>query len=149
MKLHLLGLLIVALLLSGCLKDQNSDDKILDSSLNFIGTEKRGCFTLKSETNHIMEFGNDTLYYTLANDILIFSLHINENCAAVLIDSVQVMDSSIQVYVKNTSDAIANCICSFELDYLFQKPCYETSFTVFYKTFNATDYVYWDSVNYP
>lgn len=134
----------------GCTENNENPKDVSFESLELIKIDKGGCFVnndlqLKSE-----ELINDTLFYTVVNDSLFLTVDMINNCAACLVDSISSSDAAVKIFVENDCGPFANCICSFEYNFIFDNFVEkEILFSVYLKDFEEDEYTLWNELQYP
>ncbi|HBF89275.1 MAG TPA: hypothetical protein DDX39_11600 [Bacteroidales bacterium] len=155
MKFNNLIIFILIVLFFSCTKDDGEHYGFMADSTEFEekkhctyeGVLYGGCFVEEGYTNS----ENDTNYisYQISNDTLIFKLNVFVNCAYELMDSVSINKDTINIYLKNTSGAIAYCNCDYKYSFFFTNYYDSHLFQVYYKPYNASNYSFWTELSYP
>jgi hypothetical protein len=142
--LPLVVILAVCIGLISCSSDSNDDPS--NGKLKLAKSEITGCYS--SGLKLIMI--SDTLFYTTENDTLKLQGSIILSCGSGLQKTDSIVDNTISIYLQDTSDVHADCICSYGVYYCFthfeNKTLY---FNVYYKAKEDVAYSLWRSVRYP
>lgn len=146
-KIILSGAVFLLLLLVSCEKQKeneatNSDEK----PVRLTKTDYLGCFNEDYTKDYPV---SDTMFYTLEGETLLLNVVMNQNCAACLADSVVMKKDTAAIYIRNTCDEIAYCICDFRFQYHFQDFGKQFYSKVYYSPYDNPEFTLWGELAYP
>jgi len=146
-KIILCGAVFLLLILIGCEKQTEKENTGSDENpVKLIKTDYLACFNEDYTKDYPV---SDTLFYTLEGETLLLNVVMNQNCGACLADSVVMRKDTAAIYICNTCDEIAYCICDFRFQYHFQDFGKQFYFEVYYSPYDNPDFTLWDELAYP
>ena len=111
---------LLFIILFSCGQGANNADQNF-SKLQYIRTVYGGCNgkAIQNISQFISEFKNDTVYYSINDDILKISIGMNYNCGAYFEVSRYVENQNLEITLNDTTFGTAKCICYYNFDIYF------------------------------